>query len=260
MKNTSVLPEPRDSDAQARLFCLPHAGGGAAAYYRWSKLAPRWLEITPVHLPRREWNSQQAEFDSLEQLVEIGADALSARLDLPYALLGNSMGAVVAFELVRQLRNRGLPLPTLLIAASSHPPHASAPQPWLHMMPDAQFQQAVQDRYDGIPQEILRHPEILRLMLPALRADLRLMETRAHRDESALDVAILALGGTQDPSVGTAELNAWRQHTTGQFAARQFPGGHFFLFEPASLTEPPVALSLVIERFGRAAGLPAENA
>jgi surfactin synthase thioesterase subunit len=37
------------------------------------------------------------------------------------------------------------------------------------------------------------------------------------------------LGGSSDPEIGAQDLEEWRRHTTGLFAVRMFPGGHFFL-------------------------------
>src|ERR1051326_7060692 len=59
----SAPPRP-----QARLICLPYAGGGTVAYRAWPWLLPAWLEIWAVLLPGRETRINDppvADFSSL---------------------------------------------------------------------------------------------------------------------------------------------------------------------------------------------------
>jgi surfactin synthase thioesterase subunit len=48
-----------------------------------------------------------------------------------------------------------------------------------------------------------------------------------------LTCPVIALRGTEDPRASEAETLAWQRHTTGGFAMRSFPGGHFFLRDHA---------------------------
>src|SRR5205807_9455171 len=81
----------------------------------------------------------------------------------------------------------------------------------------------------GRPEARPRGGEMLRLLLPTLRADLALCETYAYTPEAPLTCPITAFGGTHDPRVGREALTAWRHLTDGPFALRLFPGDHFFL-------------------------------
>ena len=97
--------------------------------------------------------------------------------------------------------------------------------------------------------------ELLALLLPILRADVRLVETYRSPARPPLEVEIVALGGADDPAISAAKLAGWRTHTTGKFSARLLPGGHFFLFRgdgPQPTGGNPAAVSpalrLVIDR------------
>jgi len=96
-------------------------------------------------------------------------------------------------------------------------------------LPDDEFVQEIRRRYNGIPDEVLRHPELLGLLVPGLRADLSVVETYAHRPGPPLGCPIAAFGGLADPEATEAELSEWRQQTTGTLSVQMFPGGHFFL-------------------------------
>jgi surfactin synthase thioesterase subunit len=102
-------------------------------------------------------------------------------------------------------------------------------------LPDDDLVARVDARYGGIPPAIRNNPGALRLLLPALRADLQMVENYRHDEEPPLDVDILALGGTDDPAISATQINDWRRHTTREFSARLLPGGHFFLFQGTGL-------------------------
>ena len=157
------------------------------------------------------------------------ADALRPHLDVPFALFGHSMGALVVFELTRELRRRRVPLPVLLAVSGHEAPQRPDPDPPIAHLPDAEFIRELRARYDGIPEQVLAEQELLQLLLPVLRADVLLMESYVYGDEPALECALSCYGGEQDRHVGREDLEAWREQTRGPFTLRVFPGGHFFI-------------------------------
>src|SRR6266508_329155 len=93
-------PNPR---AAMRLFCLPYAGGGPQTYYKWSPALPTAVEVCPIQLPGRANRLAERPFTSLPHLVQALAGALRPQLDKPFALFGHSLGALLGFELARQV-------------------------------------------------------------------------------------------------------------------------------------------------------------
>jgi medium-chain acyl-[acyl-carrier-protein] hydrolase len=214
-----------------RLICLPYAGGGAAVYYRWRAAMPTDFDLIPLSLPGHDGRMTEPLLTDLRDLAAYLVDELSVVLDRPFAVLGHSMGGWIVFELMRELRRRGMPLPRLAVLSASGPPDAARTGEALHRLPDEELIAAVDRRYGGIPAAVRSDPMLLRMLLPALRADLQMVETYAYADEPPLEVEILAIGGTDDPAVPASKLLEWQRHTTRNCAVRLFPGGHFFLFE-----------------------------
>ena len=66
-------------------------------------------------------------------------------------------------------------------------------------------------------------------MLPFLRADFELCDTYAYQPDAPFDCPLTAFGGLGDGGVRREDLEAWREHTTGPFSLRMFPGEHFFI-------------------------------
>lgn len=211
-------------EAPLRLFCLPHAGGGASLFRHWGQAFAPLAEICPIQLPGRERRLGEPAVSSLRPLVERLADALAVLLDRRYAIFGHSMGALIGFELVRELRRRGCPMPVQLFLASYCAPHLLRRE----------------DRASTVKQEAARkvsgtgivpvdmQSELLELFVPTLEADTRLCEDYEYVPEDALDCPITAFRGFTD-YVLEDHLAGWRAHTRGAFQMQTFLGDHFFL-------------------------------
>ena len=83
----------------------------------------------------------------------------------------------------------------------------------------------------GLPAEVLANREVLRMVLPVLRADYRAAETYAYRPGTDVSCPLHALLGTEDPKVAEDEMLDWRLRTSGEFRLHRFSGGHFYLGE-----------------------------
>lgn len=220
-----VCPQPNPS-AESRLFIFPYAGGGPAAFSKWSA---NNIETYIAHYPGRGSRFNEPPIKKMDALVENILQAIRPLLDKPFALYGHSMGGLIAFELARSLRRFGLPRPTQLFISACAAPQISDLNPPIHALPDEQFLTALK-RFNGIPSEILDQPEALKILLPSLRADLEAVETYLFdSSEPPLDVPIAAFGGLDDERVDSKQLEGWAAQTASRFEASYFPGGHFFI-------------------------------
>ena len=206
-----------------RLFCFPHAGGGAG-----QPLALSGWTAVPVRLPGRESRLAEAPFERMGPLVAALADHIDSYLDHPFAFFGHSVGAVVAFELARELRRRSRPLPKMLISSGARAPQFRRH----HVPPPAPSREAFVEelrRLEGIPAEVLDDPALMRAILPALAADAALYRNYVYAETPPLPIPVRAYGGADDPNVRREHLDGWAEQTTASFAVRVFPGGHFYL-------------------------------
>jgi medium-chain acyl-[acyl-carrier-protein] hydrolase len=214
-----------------RLFCFPYGGGSAAIYRDWAGHLPAGVELCPVQLPGRERRLAEPPHERVEPLAAELAGALRPLMDVPFAFFGHSMGAVIGYELARELRRTGGPAPAALLLSGRRAPQVPPREPPIHALPDAEFTAEIQ-RLGGTPAEVLREPEIMEIFLPLLRADITLCErhTGEFRPGAPLDVPFFLYGGDADPDVTPGDVRAWGELTTAPAAVRIFPGDHFFLF------------------------------
>ncbi|HEX7241933.1 MAG TPA: alpha/beta fold hydrolase [Longimicrobiaceae bacterium] len=227
-----VFPRRRPQ-AEVRLFCFPYAGGAASAYRPWPDHLGDRVEVCAVQLPGREARLGERPYDRVRPLVTDLAEILRPFFDRPFAFFGHSMGALIAFELIREMRRRGDALPATLVASGRNAPHLPPRQPLNYDLPEPELVDKLR-RFEGTPEAVLANEELMRLLLPLLRADFAVNEAYDPYEEPPLDLPILAMGGTGDEEVTQAGLEAWGRYTTGRFAVRVFEGGHFFLNSSAA--------------------------
>ena len=227
-KSWLKVPRP-DPHARLRLFCIPHAGGGAATFRLWQENLPAGVEVAAVQLPGREERLMEEPFSAIEPIVEVLAGELEPHLGLPYAIFGHSMGSLIGFELLRELRRRGLPGARHLFTSAHRAPQLPDRFPPIHHLPDEEFLHEVDTRYGAVPAAARADAELMELLLPGLRADVTVCDTYTYRDDAPLECAISTFGGEGDHQVNREELEAWGEQTRGPFSFTLFSGDHFFL-------------------------------
>jgi medium-chain acyl-[acyl-carrier-protein] hydrolase len=208
------------------LFCLPFAGGGASAFSSWQKALGEVVEVRALQLPGRE------NLFHLEPLADMGAlvDHLMPQMltaaHRPFAVFGHSLGALVGYELCRRLDAQGL-VPQVLFASARRPPHSSRSTP-LHVLTDEVLKLRLRD-FGGTPQRVLDNEGLMQMVLPILRADLRIAETYVPPPAPPLRCPIVACGADDDVLAPVQTLDAWAPYTSAGFELARFTGGHFFL-------------------------------
>lgn len=217
---------------RARLFCFPYAGGSDVVFREWPRhLAPD-VEVHAALLPGRSSRITAPPLTRISAVAERLAGAIRPLLDRPFAFYGHSMGAFIAFEVARRLRREAGVEPAHLFVAGCRAPQIPDPDPLVHGLPDDEFVAHLR-RLNGTPAEVFEHPELMRLMLPLLRADFEAVETYAYEAGEPLACRVSACGGLRDTSITREQLDGWRERTTGDFVLRMFDGDHFFLHQSA---------------------------
>ncbi|WP_165953703.1 thioesterase domain-containing protein [Streptomyces sp. 8K308] len=228
-----------------RLFCFPYAGGSATAFSAWPADLPEWITVSAVELPGRRLRRKEPPARRMAPLVTAVIDGLGAELRPPYAFFGHSLGALVAFEVARELHHTGRPGPTALFLSGAGAPHLPRTGARTSQLPDDAFLAEVR-AYGGTHEALLADPEILRLFLPTLRADFELFETYVyeHRPGPALDCPVHLFAGERDERVDQARVAAWRDLVPTVASARVLPGGHFFPHDSRARLTAAIAAEL----------------
>ncbi|MEU2022444.1 thioesterase domain-containing protein [Streptomyces sp. NPDC016469] len=229
---TPWLPFGAAQEAEVRLLCLPHSGAGASAYRAWGAGLPEWLGLCPVQPPGRETRRDERALDRVGPLVTELAEAVAGSVAGPYAVLGHSTGAIVAFELCRELRRAGAEPPVHLFVAGRRAPQIVEESSHLGELTLGELAQVLR-HHGGTPDWVLDSPEMLRMLHPLLTADFAVSEQYAYLPEAPLDLPVTAFAATDDPRGTVDQLGAWEEQTTGAFTLHELDGGHFAVLERA---------------------------
>jgi medium-chain acyl-[acyl-carrier-protein] hydrolase len=220
-------------EGMLRLFCFPFAGTGASMFRNWSRYLPREVELWPVQLPGRENRIAEPPLTRLSELVPLLADLLMPVLTKPFLFFGHSMGALISFELGRELRRRKTAQPAALFLSGKYAPQLVREE-LRYSLPDddflAELQLLNQNRSSDDEEQ-----ELLRLMLPTIRADFSVCDTYRYTEEPPLNCPFAVWGGLEDPEASPSDIEGWREQTTGPVSVRMFEGDHFFLLESERL-------------------------
>lgn len=211
-----------------QVFCFPSAGSSAGLYRTWCQAAKNnaQVDFIPVEIPGRGNHISSPAAASVDELTENFLSVFLTIARPPFILYGHSFGALVAFQVVHTLQQRGLHLPEKLIVAGRHAPHMKDPNPLNSVSTDAEMIEEIK-RMGGTPEVVLNHPEMLRFTLSQLRADLRTHESFRYTGQK-VRIPIEAHCGSQDDA-NRMIVEYWKEVTEEDFHIKEFEGDHFFI-------------------------------
>ncbi|MFB7455030.1 thioesterase II family protein [Streptomyces sp. NPDC056188] len=214
-----------------RLVCFPHAGGAASMFRDWPRWLPDDVEVSGVCYPGRQDRLLEPCIDEMGALTTPIADVLQACAGERLVLFGHSMGASVAYEVALRLKQRTGSAPGRLFVSGQLPPHRVVPKS-VHLHGDDAIVEEVRRLGDPDAGTVLDDADLRELVLPAIRADFRLIGTYLPRPVTPLATPVTAYVGSEDEQVPVEGLREWAAvSATGRFDHRVYPGGHFYLMD-----------------------------
>jgi medium-chain acyl-[acyl-carrier-protein] hydrolase len=219
------------SAPRLRLFCFPYAGGNANVFREWQRHFGPGIDVCLVHLPGRARRLGERPHTRLQPLVKELADVIRKQLHGRFAFYGHSMGALISFELARELRRRNYPAPVHLFLSACRAPTVVRDVPPTFNLPVPQFVAEIQ-KLNGTPKEFFEYPELQKALLSLLRADFEITDTYEYVAEAPIACPITVYGGEQDELATLQSLAPWELQTSAEYKTRVFPGDHFSIQSP----------------------------
>ncbi|WP_131741380.1 thioesterase II family protein [Actinomadura roseirufa] len=242
-----------DPAARVRLVCFPHAGGTPSLFRDWAAHLGDHVQVVPVLLPGRGFRLGERPRRDLRALAADIAAALAGQgLAGGHALFGHSMGALLAYEVACELRDRGAGEPVHLFVSGSRAPHFYGARIGAELTDEALLRM-VRDLggFAGVGGAGEPGGGVLfERRLPVLRADLAACEGYRWRPRRPLRCPMTAFSAAGDPIATPAQVDEWREYTGGSLLRRHLPGGHFYLTGP----DRPRLLGEIRAELGRYGG------
>ena len=243
VKSCVIFPKP-NPQARMRLFCFPYAGGTAAAFRNWPRYLPSEIEVCAIQYAGRGSRIAEPLSEDVVDVMNGVYQDLQPFLKKPFAFFGHSMGALVSYEFARRLQRERQPEPFQMLVSGCGAPHVRIIDEPTYNLPEAEFIAELR-RLQGTPGEILDNAELMKLMMPIVRADFKASETYTYAPGPLLECPLRAFGGLKDEMIPREKVEAWSEHTRGSFRAQMLPGDHFFLNTSQSLLTRIIAQELL---------------
>ena len=228
------VPKP-NKNAKIQLFCFPYAGSGASFFKSWSHKLSDKIEICIAAYPGREHRIKEKPILDVKVLLEELSVACIHHINRPFAIFGHSMGGIISYGLARNLEKLNIIPEYLFISACPPPTRHIDKNNALSLLSEDEFIRIIVERYNAIPDIILKDKDLRAIFLPTLRTDISLEEQYVlafDKDKDMpLDCNIVSFGGQQDSQVSDVALNNWQSLTNRTFFTKIFPGDHFYLTE-----------------------------
>ncbi len=216
-----------------KLVCLPFAGGNAQSYAQWKDLLGKEIEIVTIEYAGRGTRFCENLTDSCESTLEDIYPQMIKHIEQEYALLGHSMGAIYAYELVKLIERDKRRKPVKIIVSGTDAPYVQD-RKLLHNKTQKEFMKELHD-LGSMPNEIMDDSELSDLFYPILHNDIRNLELyRLKHKNSEIDrinSSLTVIYGTEDDEFDRQRAAEWQKYSTLPNTIHEFEGGHFFIFE-----------------------------
>jgi len=211
------------------LICLPFAGASIYSYRDITTQIADFINIIPVELPGRGQRISEPLLSDIHKIVDDAFLQIKAHINIPYAIYGHSLGTLLGFLLVKRILNEDLPQPIHLFFSGRGGPSVQDKDKHIHALPKKEFIKKLQE-YEGSPQEILNDESIMEFFEPVLRADFKAVSNYPYNEDTPFNIPITVMIGTTENTT-YKEAMKWQDETSKEISLRQFPGGHFFIYQ-----------------------------
>jgi surfactin synthase thioesterase subunit len=219
----------------ARIFCFAHAGGNPRSFLAWQPALAedaQLIAVVPPHPPGGRLTLTEYIDGATRALRQAAAEEAT-----PMYLFGHSLGALVAFEACRRLRDEPA-LAHLVVSALAAPrllPSARVLE--LSRKKGQEFADALVF-FGGLPAEVLAEQDLLEVLLPGVQADFELAAQYRYQPGPPLEIPATVITGQADPHIHEAQVAPWPAEFVQQPDIRWVPGGHFYFEnDPALITD-----------------------
>ncbi|MDU1847406.1 MAG: thioesterase domain-containing protein [Niallia nealsonii] len=210
------------------LFCLPHAGGAAYNFLKWKRYFDNNIDIIPIELAGRGRRYNEPFYNSFNQAIKDIYKSIYPYLikKESYAILGHSMGAILAYELIIEISKNNKMLPEAVFISGSNPPNNGLVNEW-DFGSDKLLLERI-NKLGGIKKELFNNSELLEIFLPIIKSDLKILDCY-YPSKEKIDCNIITFNGDKDSVVNSNRIKEWSEFTTKSLESFVFSGDHFYM-------------------------------
>jgi acyl transferase domain-containing protein/surfactin synthase thioesterase subunit/NAD(P)-dependent dehydrogenase (short-subunit alcohol dehydrogenase family) len=216
------------ADSPLRLICFHSMGVGASLFTRFLLNPPDDYDIVAVQTPGRENRIAEPVAETVEELVGRIVPQLLPLFDRPVVIWGHSFGGIVAWEVIRCLRDAYGYTPIHFVVTGTAAPHLM-PQ-WQNR--EVLLKAMVTDNSPEYLASLSRYVddlEFFKAIVPGMRRDFPLLQSYRFRPMPSLECPITAFAARKDDFAYIEQIREWERYTHGDFEVVEVDGDHWFL-------------------------------
>jgi len=235
IKHTGAYKCLKPKKDKYQIICFPYLGGNSHSYWDLANALDSafdfWAAVPPGHFGA----SSALLIEDIVPLVEYYLIGLKDIVREGYTLFGHSMGGVIACFLANRIAKfADFPKPKAIVLSASASPGK------FHLEKCSEFSDEALINliasYGAMPMELLRDMELMHCLLPAFRADYKVLESTANCPCEPLDIPAYFLVGEKDSVDFLSEILAWRTYFSGQTQLFFIKNGtHMFIHDKAQI-------------------------
>ena len=223
--NWFTIPSP-NSEATSRIFCFHDAGGSTSLFNQWGDhFKNSDIEVVLIELPGHGKRVEESLITNIDSFLNDFMPDFNKMMDKPFAFLGHSMGGLIAFEVIRELRRKQLAQPMQLFISSTSGLTAYNKSSVDYRLPN----EKIVEQYPHLHLDVIQNKEMQEMLITILKADLQLLYDYEYKKEMLLDIPITVFHGESDKRVKIDQIEQWEKETLSSFKLFSRPGGHRFI-------------------------------
>jgi surfactin synthase thioesterase subunit len=214
-----------------KLLCFPYAGATSSVFLKWGKYSDGNIKILPLDPPGRGRRMAEPLCATIHEAVEDLQRQFLEVIDRgeEYAVYGHSMGSLLTYELLHKLWREGIDMPVHVFWSGKNPPDIPVNEPVSHL-DDREFIERIAN-LGGTDTRFFENPALVKLYLPILRKDFRMLENYVYKEKQKLPVDASFFFSSEDKEIAVEHVKRWSDFISGDFNLYHFNGDHFFIFE-----------------------------
>lgn len=157
--------------------------------------------------------------EAVDDIISLIANA---HLSGEFGIFGHSLGGILAYHVCQKMQSRGMKYPKLLFISAAMPGRATN----LDLMSSDEQLVLQMKEIGGIPREIMDNEKLLKLYLPVIRRDLRLLDSAGELFSLPKPCRLVVLYGMKDEFCGPL-IHKWKSFSS-DCRFYTFSGDHFY--------------------------------
>ncbi len=211
-----------------QLFIFPYAGGSAFSLKPLADLIDEEVEVVLIEYPGRGGRADEPLPGSLQEMIKDSGEYCRMRRerDVPFALMGYSMGSIIAYELMSQGCIEG-DLKHFFGAAEISPRDRSKELQSLGIPTDEMIVDRMVD-LGGLDPELVKDPRFREIYLgPAITDYKHIFSYKYSGDKKPANVNATFFYCENDTAVD--KVKKWEELINGKVDYHEFGQNHFFI-------------------------------